>query len=135
MVKSIAASIVTRTSTSFGIALAVRVEPRSEIRRTPGQARAASTKASTATSSGRRGSATEGDGARGWLRRFGSKQMSESAKHPYSFQLLFEIGSVPKVVEFVLHAPTDALCSRSHFAEAFNIGASFCERQAQYAIH
>src|SRR5262249_29606870 len=70
LVKSIAASIVTRTSTSLGIALAVRMEPRSEIRCTPGQARAASTKARTASSSGRRGSATEGEGARGWLRRF-----------------------------------------------------------------
>ena len=42
---------------------------------------------------------------------------------------------MPKVIEFVLHAPTDALCSCSQFAEAFNIGASLGERQARYAVH
>jgi hypothetical protein len=51
-----------RTSMSLGIALAVTMEPMSETRRTPEQASAARTKESTASSSGRRGSATEGEG-------------------------------------------------------------------------
>jgi hypothetical protein len=42
---------------------------------------------------------------------------------------------MPKLIEFVLNAPTGALCSRSQFAEAFNIGASLGEGQAQYAVH
>jgi hypothetical protein len=66
---------------------------------------------------------------------FCSTQVSEGARYRYSFQLLIEIGSMPKVIEFVLHAPTDVLCSCSQFAEAFNIGASLGERQAQYAVH
>lgn len=47
--------------------------------------------------------------------------------------LLVEICGMPKVVEFVLRAPTDVLCPRSQFAEAFNVGAPLGERQAQYA--
>jgi hypothetical protein len=35
----------------------------------------------------------------------------------------------------VLHTPTDVLCPRSQFAEAFNVGASLSERQAEYAVH
>jgi len=57
-----------------------------------------------------------------------SKQFSEGTRYRYSFQLFIEIGSMPKVIEFVLHAPTDALCSCSQFAEASNIAASFGER-------
>jgi hypothetical protein len=49
--------------------------------------------------------------------------------------LLVEICGMPKVVEFVLHTPTDVLRPRSQFAEAFDIGASLGERQAQYAIY
>jgi hypothetical protein len=67
--RSVVLSIATRISTSFGIALAVTSEPKSEIRCTPGQARAARTNECTARSSARRGSATEGEGPRGRLAR------------------------------------------------------------------
>jgi hypothetical protein len=56
---SIATSIVTSTSASFGIALVVVSDPKSAMRRTPGRLRAARTKEPTATSKNRRGSATE----------------------------------------------------------------------------
>src|SRR5215831_15242742 len=49
--------------------------------------------------------------------------------------LLVEICAMPKVVELVLHTPTDVLCPRSQFAEAFDVGASLGERHAQYAVH
>jgi two-component system NtrC family sensor kinase len=49
--------------------------------------------------------------------------------------LLVEISSMPAVIEFVLHTPTDVLCPRSQVAEAFNVGGSLGERQAQYEVH
>src|SRR5450756_1914348 len=55
-------SIVTSTSASFGIALVVVSEPKSAMRRTPGQLGAVRTKERTPRSRGRRVSATEGVG-------------------------------------------------------------------------
>ena len=66
---------------------------------------------------------------------FCSTLVSEGARYRYSFQRFVKIGRMPKIIEFVLDAPTDALCSYSQFAEAFNIGGSLGERQAQYAVH
>src|SRR4029077_2308201 len=99
LAKSIAGSIVTRTSTSLGIALAVRMEPRSEIRCTPGQARAASMRQVLRAAAGGAARRLKVKERGVGCDAFCSKQVSEGARYRYSFQRLIQIGSMPKVIE------------------------------------
>jgi hypothetical protein len=64
------------------------------------------------------------------LSQTASKELAEVGR-----LLLGEIGSMPAVIELVLDTPTDVLCPRSQFVEAFDVGGSLAERQAQYQVH
>src|SRR6516162_2985413 len=133
-VRSIARSTVTRRSTSFGIALAVAREPKSAMRRTPGQRRAARTKEKAPRSNGRRGSATEGEGSRARCRRI--LLMQHPVRKRTSCALVFvEAGFVPNAIQFITYSPAYRPCARPKVSEAFSAAVPLGYRQIQDTFH
>jgi hypothetical protein len=135
--RSIAPSIVTRTSASFGIALLVTSEPTRAIRRTPGQVHAASTNDRTARSSSRRGSATEGLGLWDKLRRMSlDAGLAQSAPLPRADIVLDRRQKSKRLwaisVRFTPRA--DMMVHRNGTTRSAKAAVSRCSKSHRYSI-